>query len=68
VYVCICSAVTDRQVREAVDSGASSLGELQMHLPVGACCGRCVETCEQVIDAHRRAQNDPAMTESARAA
>jgi bacterioferritin-associated ferredoxin len=60
VYVCICHAVTDRQVREVVDRGVGSVAELQMHLPVGACCGRCVDTAEQIIETHRRAQADTA--------
>jgi bacterioferritin-associated ferredoxin len=68
VYVCICHAVTDRQVREVVDRGVGSVAELQLHLPVGACCGRCVQTAEEIIEAHRRAQADTATPKPARAA
>jgi bacterioferritin-associated ferredoxin len=68
VYVCICNAVTDRQVREVVDRGARSISELQQHLPVGACCGRCVPTAEEVIEAHRRTQSATATPAPARAA
>ncbi|HVY79956.1 MAG TPA: (2Fe-2S)-binding protein, partial [Steroidobacteraceae bacterium] len=67
VYVCICHAVTDRQVREVVDRGVGSVAELQMHLPVGACCGRCVDTAEEIIASHR-AQNEAATPPTARAA
>jgi bacterioferritin-associated ferredoxin len=56
VYVCICHAVTDRQVREVVDRGVESVAELQMHLPVGACCGSCVNAAEEIIETHRRSQ------------
>jgi bacterioferritin-associated ferredoxin len=52
VYVCICQAVTDRQVREAVDQGATSLPELQQSLPVAACCGCCAPTAEEIIREH----------------
>jgi bacterioferritin-associated ferredoxin len=50
MYVCVCSAVTDRQIHEAVDRGASSLCDVQSHLPVGMCCGRCQETAKAMVD------------------
>jgi bacterioferritin-associated ferredoxin len=49
MYVCVCNAVSDRQIREAVDQGARSLFEVQCQLPVGACCGRCEDTASQVV-------------------
>jgi bacterioferritin-associated ferredoxin len=49
MYVCVCHAVTDREIREAVDCGARSLLDVQCRLPVGACCGRCQDTAEQVV-------------------
>jgi bacterioferritin-associated ferredoxin len=49
MYVCVCHAVTDREIREAVDCGARSLFEVQCKLPVGSCCGRCQDTAEQVV-------------------
>jgi len=51
MYVCVCQAVTDRQIREIVDQGASSLEQVQCHLPVAACCGRCEDTAREVVDA-----------------
>jgi bacterioferritin-associated ferredoxin len=50
MYVCVCSAVTDRQIHEAVDHGASSLCDVQNRLPVGMCCGRCQETARACVD------------------
>ncbi len=50
MYVCVCSAVTDRQIHEAVDHGAVSLCDVQSRLPVGMCCGRCQETAKATID------------------
>ena len=52
MYVCVCHAVTDREIRIAVDLGARSLYEVQCSLPVASCCGRCEETARQVVDEH----------------
>jgi bacterioferritin-associated ferredoxin len=49
VYICICNAITDRQIRAAVAAGASSLGEVSMQLGVGAGCGSCREAAQHVI-------------------
>jgi bacterioferritin-associated ferredoxin len=29
MYVCVCHAISDRQIREAVERGAESLSEVQ---------------------------------------
>ena len=55
MYVCVCHGITDRQIRRAVDEGAGSLGEVQMQLPIGGCCGRCVDAAEDVIREHQQA-------------
>jgi len=52
MYVCICRAVTDRQIREVVERGASSLYDVQSHLPVASCCGLCEETAREVVEQH----------------
>jgi bacterioferritin-associated ferredoxin len=52
MYVCICNAVTDRDIRRVVDKGARSLFEVQCQLPVGSCCGRCQDEASNVVDEH----------------
>lgn len=52
MYVCLCHAISDRQIREVVDRGAASLDEVQAHLPVASCCGCCEETAREVIENH----------------
>ena len=49
MYVCICSAVTDGQIRESVSKGARSMRDLQLSLNVGACCGRCTDCARRVF-------------------
>jgi bacterioferritin-associated ferredoxin len=56
MYVCVCHAVTDRDIRKAVDRGACSLFDVQCELPVGSCCGRCQETAEKVVDEQLQAR------------
>jgi bacterioferritin-associated ferredoxin len=41
MYVCICHAVTDRQIRACIDDGATSMRELRAELKVGTQCGKC---------------------------
>ncbi|MDO4226944.1 (2Fe-2S)-binding protein [Neisseria sp.] len=41
MFVCICNAITDRQIQETVAAGASSLSDLQAQLGVATCCGCC---------------------------
>ena len=50
MYVCVCHAVTDKDICKAVDRGACSLFDVQNELPVGACCGRCEDTARSVVD------------------
>lgn len=49
MYVCVCHGITDRQIRRAVEQGARTLGDVQMKLPVGGCCGRCEDSAREVI-------------------
>jgi bacterioferritin-associated ferredoxin len=44
MYVCVCNAVTERHIDEAVGEGASTLRELRERLGVAGECGRCA-TC-----------------------
>ena len=37
MYICVCNAITERQVRASVDAGATSLSDLQFELGVATC-------------------------------
>jgi bacterioferritin-associated ferredoxin len=52
MYVCLCKAVTDSEIREAVEEGAVHVGHLAERCGLGTGCGRCQETAQQVIDEH----------------
>ena len=49
MYICICSAVTERQVKECANSGACSVDELTLQLGVGAGCGRCRDCAADLL-------------------
>jgi bacterioferritin-associated ferredoxin len=57
VYVCICAAVSDRQLASAVAAGADSLEKLGMELGVGTGCGCCRETAQRMLDARACGNN-----------
>ena len=51
MYVCICNAVSDQQIKDAVASGHEDLQSIQNQLGAATGCGTCVEHAEQVINA-----------------
>ena len=53
MYVCVCRAISDRQIREVVNRGAESLDEVKAYLPVAGCCGQCEDTAREIIDSCR---------------
>ena len=50
MYVCICRAVTDSAIRQAVVDGARSLRELSVRTGCSTQCGRCVGLAREVMD------------------
>lgn len=50
MFICVCNAVTDREIRACAELGASSLDELREHLGVARSCGRCAESVKAVLD------------------
>ena len=50
LYICICHAVTERQLKECARSGATSLDDIAFQLGVGTGCGRCRECASGVLE------------------
>ena len=50
MYVCICKAVTDKQIRRAAANGVDNLYELREALGVGSGCGTCSDVAESILD------------------
>lgn len=53
MFVCICSAVSDRQVERAIQEGAHSLDALAGKTGAGACCGSCRPLLLDIIEQQR---------------
>ncbi len=52
MYVCICNAITDHKIKEAVAAGASSLTDLKDQLGVATCCGCCADLASSLLTAN----------------
>ena len=54
MYVCICNAITDKQIRTAAEAGATDLWGLQEALGVATKCGSCKQTASEILAEYRR--------------
>jgi bacterioferritin-associated ferredoxin len=50
MYVCICRAVTDREIRSAVAEGARTLHGLRKELGCTGQCGKCKPQVRAILD------------------
>ena len=50
MYVCVCNAVSDRDIIEAIRDGAENLEHIQERLGASTGCGTCRDFTEQLID------------------
>ncbi|GGP27562.1 (2Fe-2S)-binding protein [Silvimonas amylolytica] len=41
MYVCICNAVTEKDIHKAVEQGMRTFTQVQMATGAGTCCGQC---------------------------
>jgi bacterioferritin-associated ferredoxin len=49
MFVCICNAVSDQQIADAVKAGARDIEGVQEVLQVSTGCGTCRQTAEAII-------------------
>ena len=52
MYVCVCRAVTDKDIRKAMDEGATTVRELKEKLKVTESCGSCLESVRDLVKQH----------------
>ncbi len=56
MFVCVCNAITDRQIQESVAAGAASLTDLQASLGVATCCGCCADLASSYLTVNSEQQ------------
>lgn len=49
MYICICNAVTDGEIRGAISLGSATLHDLKRDLGVASCCGKCEPDARRVL-------------------
>ena len=50
MYVCVCHAVRDTEIRQALAAGAEDVEQLAEQLGVGTGCGSCREHAAALIE------------------
>jgi bacterioferritin-associated ferredoxin len=49
MYVCVCNAVTEREIRQAAGLGVTTVRELKRSLGVATGCGKCAPCAHAVL-------------------
>ena len=59
MYICICNAVKDSAIRDAVGEGVSDFRDLSFRTGCGTQCGSCVPLARTVMDEALAEQGQP---------
>ena len=66
MYVCVCNAITDKQIRKAAESGIKDLWALQAELGVASNCGSCKDVASEILAEYRGRELAPDKKDSGR--
>ena len=58
MYVCVCLAVTESEVRSAIEAGATTREVVTKHCRAGGDCGACHGMINQMIEDHLEDERD----------
>ncbi|MCC2605959.1 (2Fe-2S)-binding protein [Planctobacterium marinum] len=51
MYVCLCNAITDKDIKQAVtEQGVGNIRDLRAHMAIANQCGKCTQLTQQIID------------------
>lgn len=53
MYVCVCNAITDKEIRAAAENGTTDLWRLQAELGVATNCGSCADVATEILAEYR---------------
>lgn len=56
MYVCVCKAVTDSQIAQAINQGICSRRQLMQCTGAGSVCGKCSRHIKELVDENLRDQ------------
>ncbi len=50
MYICVCKAVTDKDIHKAINQGCCSRRMLKQTLGAGSVCGQCTPMIREMLD------------------
>ena len=56
MYVCVCNAVSERQVRRCIEDGIDNLAHIKRHCQFRRSCGSCSACIRAMINEHQPPQ------------
>jgi len=49
MLVCVCNGISDRDIDDALQGGATNFGDLKKELGIGNCCGQCAAFAKDMV-------------------
>jgi len=65
MFICVCNAISDREIRACADLGVGTLEELRSAIGVASCCGQCAGSARQILVEHQSGKHEAAELASA---
>ncbi len=53
MVICLCKGVSDKRIRQLIDSGAKSLRDIMASCQAGSDCGSCVCAVKEMLQGQR---------------
>jgi bacterioferritin-associated ferredoxin len=53
MYVCLCKGITDRQIKAAIQEGATTVAKVRKSLGVASQCGKCAVATHEIIQQYK---------------
>lgn len=50
MYICVCNAVTESEIQQAIAEGAETVQDLRERLLVTGCCGTCLPSVQEFLE------------------
>ena len=50
MYVCMCTGVTSKQIKQSLEDGCQSVADLLTNTGAGGCCGSCVPMLQSMVE------------------